>query len=182
MKTIYFTASSLDGYIADKNHSLDWLFQFKEPEGYIEKFIDTVGALAMGPTTYQWMLDHLPNFGDGVWPYKVPAYVFTSRKLPTYPNANIRFVNGDVKSVHAQMTADANGKNIWIVGGGELVGKFYDAQLLNELIIQFASVTLGGGSPLFPRQLATPLKLASVQRLAEEFVEVRYEVNYGAKA
>lgn len=59
METVYFAASSLDGYIADKNNSLDWLFQFGEPIGnYIGKFLDTVGALAMGSTTYQWILDH----------------------------------------------------------------------------------------------------------------------------
>lgn len=177
MKTIYFAASSLDGYIADKNNSLDWLFQFGEPkDNYIGKFLDTVGALAMGSTTYQWMYEQMPNFGDGKWPYQVPTYVFTSRKLPLYPNADIRFVNGDVRPVHNQMALEAKGKNIWIVGGGELVGKFYDANLLNELIIQIASVTLGSGSPLFPRQLTKPLKLQGVQRLDQEFVELRYEV------
>lgn len=153
------------------------MFQFGEPKGnYVEKFLGTVGALAMGSTTYQWMLDHMPKIGDGKWPYKVPAFVFSSRKLPAYPNADIRFVNGDVRPVHHQMALEAKDKNIWIVGGGELVGKFYDAQLLDELIIQFVSVTLGGGSPLFPRQLEKPLHLESVQRLDQEFVELRYRV------
>lgn len=177
MKTIYFAASSLDGFIADKNNSLDWLFQFGEPkDNYIEKFLDTVGALAMGSTTYQWMCDHLPGFGDGKWPYKVPTFVFTSRKLTSYPDADIRFVNGDVRSVHQQMVQEAKTKNIWIVGGGELVGKFYDAQLLDELIIQIVSVTLGEGAPLFPRQLKKPLRLESVMRLDKEFVELRYSI------
>lgn len=177
MKTIYFAASSLDGFIADKHNSLDWLFQFGEPKGnYIENFLNTVGALAMGSTTYQWMCDHLPEFGDGSWPYKIPAFVFTSRKLAPYPNADIRFVNGDVGPVHEQMVQEAKGKNIWIVGGGELVGKFYDADLLDELIIQFVSVTLGEGAPLLPRKLRRTLKLESVRRLDQEFVELRYKV------
>lgn len=177
MKTIYFAASSLDGYIADKNNSLEWLFQFGEPKGnYIEKFLAGVGALAMGSTTYQWMCDHLPDFGDGKWPYNVPTFVFTSRNLQSFPNADIRFVNGDVLPVHQQMIQEAQDKNIWIVGGGELVGKFYDQGLLDELIIQFVSVTLGGGSPLFPRQLKKPLRLESVKRLDQEFVELRYSV------
>jgi dihydrofolate reductase len=177
MKTVYFVASSLDGYIADQNNSLDWLFQFGEPKGnYIEKFLDTIGALAMGSTTYQWMLDHSSDFKDKKWPYRVPTFVFTNRKLPLYPKADIRFVKGDVGIVHQKMALETKGKNIWIVGGGELVGKFYDAQLLDELIIQFVSVTLGGGSPLFPRQLKKPLTLESVQRLDQEFVELRYKV------
>lgn len=57
-----------------------------------------------------------------------------------------------------------------------LAGKFYDAQLLNEFIIQFVSVTLGGGAPLFPRKLNKPLKLVSVQRLDQEFAELKYSV------
>lgn len=173
MKTVYFAASSLDGYIADKNNSLDWLFQFGEPkDNYIGKFLDTVGAIAMGSTTYQWILDH----SDKKWPYQVPTFVFTSRKLALFPNADIQIVKGDVRLVHQQMALAAKNKNIWIVGGGELVGQFYDAQLLDELIIQIASVTLGGGSPLFPRQLKKPLSLESVTRLDQEFVELRYKV------
>lgn len=171
MKTIYFAASSLDGYIADKNNSLEWLFQFKEPEGdYIEKFLETIGALAMGSTTYEWLLEH------GTWPYKVPAFVFTTRHLTAFPDADIRFVKGDVSPVHEKMVKEAKGKNIWIVGGGELVGKFYDAHLLDEIIVQIVSVTLGGGAPLFPRQLKEPFRLESVQRLGQDFVELKYKV------
>jgi dihydrofolate reductase len=56
-------------------------------------------------------------------------------------------VNGEVRPVHRQMTAAASGKNIWLVGGGELVGQFHDYGLLDEIIVQIASVTLGGGAP-----------------------------------
>ncbi len=177
MKTLFFGAASLDGYLADKNNSLDWLFQFGEPKDqYIEKFLDTIGALAMGSTTYQWMCDNLPQFGEGNWPYKVPAFVFTSRELKKYRDADITFVKGDVKPVHEQMMKVANGKDIWIVGGGELVGKFYDANLLDQLIIQIVSVTLGGGPALFPRHTKKPLKLESVKRIDQEFVELIYSV------
>lgn len=179
MKTIYFAASSLDGFISDKEDSLEWLFQFGEPEGnYIGSFVDTVGALAMGSTTYRWMYDNMQDFGDGAWPYKVPAFVFSNRDLPVYRDADIRFVRGDVRPVHRQMALEAKGRNIWIVGGGELAGTFYDARLLDELIIQFVSVTLGEGAPLFPRTMEKPLKLESVRRLDQEFAELRYSVRY----
>ena len=98
-------------------------------------------------------------------------------KLPAIPGADIRFTRGDVRPVHCEMVAAAGGKNIWIVGGGELAGQFYDHGLLDELIIQVASVTLGGGAPLLPRAITTPpLRLVSVTSYGEAFAELRYEV------
>jgi dihydrofolate reductase len=173
MRTIYFAASTLDGFIADKDDNLDWLFQFGEPKDqYIERFVETVGALAMGSRTYQWMLDHMAK--DQKWPYGVPTFVFSTRALPSFPGADVRFVKGDVRPVHAEMVREARGKNVWIVGGGELVGKFHDAELLDELAIQIVSTTLGSGAPVFPRHLKKPLKLLDVRRLDQEFVELRY--------
>jgi dihydrofolate reductase len=75
------------------------------------------------------------------------------------------------------MRVAANDKNIWLVGGGELVGQFYDAGLLDELILQVGSVTLGSGKPLLPRRIAfPPLRLVSLQRFGPGFAELRYEV------
>lgn len=181
MKTQYYTASSLDGFIADPEHSLDWLFQFGEDPGedYTE-FIREVGAIAMGSTTYEWLLRHQirPDSADPQpWPYEQPAWVFTSRSLPSVPGADLRFVRGDVRPVHAQMVAAAGGKNLWIVGGGELVGQFCDHGLLDELIVTLAPVTLGRGAPLLPRAITKPpLRLVSVTRYAEVFAQLRYEV------
>jgi dihydrofolate reductase len=181
MKTQYYTASSLDGFIADPRNSLDWLMQFGDPEeSSYPEFIRDVGAIAMGSTTYQWVLDnHIhPDSGNPQpWPYEQPAWVFTSRSLRTIDGADIRFVSGDVRPVHEQMVAAAGGKNVWIVGGGELAGQFYDRALLDELIVTVAAVTLGGGAPLLPRAIAKPpLRLVSVTRFGEAFVELRYEV------
>jgi dihydrofolate reductase len=81
--------------------------------------------------------------------------VFTHRDLPAIPNADIRFVQGDVKPVHDEMTAVAGGKNIWLVGGGELVGRFADEGLLDEIQLHMAPVTLGGGVPLLPRRITS---------------------------
>src|SRR3712207_5586239 len=137
MKTQYYTASSLDGYIADPRHSLDWLLQFGDVEGTsYPAFIREVGAIAMGSTTYEWLLRHQvrPDAGGSrPWPYEQPAWVFTSRALPGIPGADIRFVRGDVRPVHRQMAAAAGGKNVWLVGGGELVGQFHDHGLLDEI-------------------------------------------------
>lgn len=86
-------------------------------------------------------------------------------------------VQGDVVPVHELMKTASRNKDLWIVGGGDLAGQFYDAKLLDQLIIQLASTTLGAGAPLFPRQLSRPLKLQSVKRIGEEFVELIYDVS-----
>ncbi|HEY9448441.1 MAG TPA: dihydrofolate reductase family protein [Gemmatimonadaceae bacterium] len=181
MKTQYFTATTLDGFIADPHDSLDWLF----PLGNVEDtsyptFIKDVGAIAMGSTTYEWILRHDHSTDPDRpqrWPYEQPAWVFTSRKLPDIPGADIRFACGDVRPVHATMVKAAAGKNVWIVGGGDLAGQFYDQGLLDEIHVQIGSVTLGAGKPLLPRKIASPpLRLVSVRAIGTGFVEAVYEV------
>jgi dihydrofolate reductase len=134
----------------------------------------------MGSATYTWIVHHVVKPGSptpGAWPYHQPAWVFSSRALPRLAGADIRFVQGDVRPIHAQMRAAAQGKNLWLVGGGGLVGQFYDAGLLDELIIQIGSVTLGAGKPLLPRQITSPsLRLVSVQQYGTGLAELRYEV------
>jgi dihydrofolate reductase len=181
MKTQYYTATSLDGFIATEDDSLEWLFALGElGETSYPTFIVEVGALAMGSTTYEWMLrnsDAVVASTGSAWPYQQPTWVFTSRKLALIDGADIRFASGDVRRVHAEMQAAAGGKNIWIVGGGDLAGQFYDHGLLDELIVQVGSVTLGKGKPLFPRRALSPkLRLVSVQQLGGMMVELRYEV------
>lgn len=181
MKTQYYAASSLDGYIAAPQNSLDWLLQFGSVEGTsYPMFIRDVGAIAMGSTTYEWILRHQVHVDPvkpNPWPYEQPVWVFSSRSLPIVHGADIRFVRGDVRPVHQDMAAAAGDKNIWIVGGGELAGQFYDHGLLDELIVQVTSVTLGSGSPLLPRVITTPpLRLKSATTYGEAFAELRYEV------
>jgi dihydrofolate reductase len=181
MKTQYYTATSLDGFIADANHALEWLFQFENTTSdRYSQFMSQVGAIAMGSSTYEWILEHeiYPNSeSPQPWMYEQPTWVFSARELPTIDNANINFVKGDVQPVYEAMKAAANEKNIWIVGGGDLVGQFYDRGLLDEIIVQITSVTLGSGAPLLPRAIVNPpLKLISATALGSAFAELRYEV------
>lgn len=182
MKTQYYTASSLDGFIATEDDSLDWLFPLGDVnDTSYPSFIKEVGALAMGSSTYEWMLRHVVRPGtdkQAPWPYSQPTWVFSSRHHEPIPGAHIRFAQGDVRPVHQQMKQAASGGNLWIVGGGELVGQFYDAGLLDEVIVQVGSVTLGRGKPLLPRRIAgdSALRLTSVQRFGPGFAELRYEV------
>jgi dihydrofolate reductase len=181
MKTQYYTAASLDGFIATEQDSLDWLFPLGDlnETGY-PSFIAEVGALAMGSATYEWMLRHADEVAASTgapWPYTQPAWVFSSRSLSLVEGASIRVVRGDVRPVHAEMRHAAGSKNIWIVGGGDLAGQFYDARLLDEIIVQVGSVTLGRGKQLFPRRVTSPpLRLTSARQIGSGFAELRYEV------
>lgn len=181
MKTQYFTATSLDGFIATEDDSLDWLFPLGDVnETSYSTFIAQVGALAMGATTYEWLLNHAEKVKEDTglaWPYTQPAWVFSHRDLPIVPGADIRLVQGDVRPVHELMVNAAAGKNVWVVGGGDLAGQFYDAGLLDEAIIQIASVTLGKGKPLFPRRVTSPpWKLLSVRQIGMGFAELHYQI------
>lgn len=185
MKTQYFTATSLDGFIATEDDSLDWLFPLASlDESSYPEFIANVGALAMGSATYEWIVCNAAQVEaetGSPWPYVQPAWIFTRRELPIVDGANVRFVRGDVRPAHAEMRAAAGERNVWIVGGGDLAGQFHDAGLLDELIVQIGSVTLGRGKPLFPRRVLHPeLRLVSVRRLGTGMAELRYEVCWAA--
>jgi dihydrofolate reductase len=162
-KTQYFTATSVDGFIADPENSLDWLFEVPRDggsgaEGFRVFFAD-VGAMVMGATTYEWVyaherLDQRPGKWRE-WYGSTPTWVFTHRRLPRVPEADIRFVEGDVAPVHAETVDAADGRNVWLVGGGELVGAFADAGLLDEVLLGMQPVFLGAGAPLLPRRLTS---------------------------
>ncbi|MBF6321253.1 dihydrofolate reductase family protein [Nocardia cyriacigeorgica] len=180
MTTRYYTATSLDGYIADQNNSLDWLMAVADADtatSDVDDFLLGVGAMCMGATTYEWIAANDPpehwadNYGDR------PCWVFTHRDLPPIPGANLRFVAGDVRPIHAQMTEAAAGRDIWVVGGGELAGRFADAGLLDEVIVGIAPVTLGSGAPLLPRRiLSDRMRLVEVEQMGQ-FAKLAYRLS-----
>jgi dihydrofolate reductase len=182
-KTQYYTATTLDGFIADEHNSLDWLFEVDRDQGgehSFAGFFADVGAMAMGATTYEWVLEHDRLVDDpGKWRGyygDTPCWVFTHRALPAIPGADISFVHGDVAPVHEEMTRAAAGRNIWLVGGGDLVGQFADEGLLDEIHVGVAPVTLGSGAPLLPRRLtASRLELVDVAR-DRQFARLTYRV------
>ncbi|MCI1643853.1 MAG: dihydrofolate reductase family protein [Bifidobacterium crudilactis] len=171
MTTHFYTASSLDGFIATKQDSLEWLFaQHFDQQGPMsyESFIDNIGALVMGRSTYQWLLSH-----QDAWEYSQPTWVFTHQQLPEIEGADIRVISGDVESLFADIQASAEGKDVWVMGGGDLAGQFADAGHLDELWVQFAPVTLGSGKALLPRELKLELLDTSQN---EDFVCAHYRI------
>jgi dihydrofolate reductase len=179
--TQYYTATSIDGFIADQHNSLNWLFEVESKGAdQFRGFFAGVGAFAMGATTYEWvlanekLLDQPQSWHE--WYGDTPCWVFTHRDLPPVPGADITFVSGDARPVHEAMVSAAQSKNVWLVGGGELVGAFADQGLLDEIILGVAPVTLGAGAPLLPRRLtSSQLTLSTVER-ADQFVYLTYTV------
>ncbi len=171
-RTVYYTATTLDGFIATSDHSLEWLLSrdidAEGPMSY-QAFSRGVGACVMGANTWQWILDHDP---DG-WVPK-PTWVVTHRDFA--PSEQVRFGVADPGEVHAAMAQAADGQDLWIVGGGELAARFHDAGLLDEVWLQYAPVTIGQGAPVLPRHVE--LRLEEVAR-NRDFACARYTVDRG---
>ena len=175
-RTVYYVGSSLDGFIATADHSLDWLVsRDNDPDGPMgfTGFMTGIGAMAFGATTYEWVREHEPD-----WMPERPAWVFTHRDLTAPDGAPVTFTAGDVEAVHAQMVAAAGGRDVWVVGGGDLAGQFADRGLLDEVVVAIAPVTLGAGAPLLPRRVE--LAVTECARNGE-FVCVRYAVRRAAE-
>lgn len=175
-RTTYYTATTLDGFIADEHDSLDWLFvqphDTSGPMNY-DDFFAGIGAVCMGATTYAWILDHQVATGEA-WAYPMPSWVFTHRRFDVPDGADVRFVAGAVEPVHAEMAAAAGGKDLWVIGGGHLAADFATAGLLDEVVVSIAPVTLGAGRPLFPRPF--DLELVELDRNGA-FACARYTIS-----
>jgi dihydrofolate reductase len=190
-KAQYYCAATLDGYIAEADDSLGWLFGYDgsyegedaEPGpmtdgGSYEQFYDGVGALVSGSTTYEFVLDHLGDGGE--WPYKgKPYWVLSSRDLPVPAGeeSNVRIANATVSELYDEMMGATGGRNLWVVGGGNVASQFADEGLLDEVLLTVVPVVLGEGKPLFDRPLpGGPMQLKGTRAYKTGMVELRYEV------
>lgn len=149
MATVYYTAASMDGYIVDEKASLDWLtardIDADAPFG-IEPFMTTIGALVMGADTYEWIVANHP----GDWMYSQPSWVVTHRAGIVADGHPVQTFCGDVAELHPGLVSAAAGKDVWVVGGGNLAAQFASAGLIDDMIVAFAPCSLGAGSRLLP--------------------------------
>lgn len=183
MATIYNTATSLDGFLATTDHSLQWLFDVPgadDEESGIGDFLAGIGAMAMGSTTYEWVVEHESLLERpetwSAWYGDRPTWVFTHRDLPVVEGADVRFTRAPVPDVHAELVAAAGERDVWLMGGGDLVGQFADAGLLDRIVATVAPVTLGSGAPLLPRFITSDrLTLVSATRRGQ-FAELTYNI------
>lgn len=171
-----FIASSLDGYIAGPNESLDWLFT-DEDYGY-DEFIEQVDVLAMGRRTFETVL------GLGEWPYAGKrAFVFSRSENPPL-DPRVTYTSQKPSEWLAARYAELAGaggaehsKDIWLIGGGELIRGFLDEFLVDELIVAVHPVVLGGGIPLIPAGTHRHrLRLVSQKAFDSGLVQLHYVV------
>jgi dihydrofolate reductase len=170
MATVYYTASSLDGYIVDEADSLDWLtsrdIDAHGPFGY-DEFIATIGAVVMGSATYVWIAENQP----GAWMYEQPSWVMTRRPHIVADDHPVQVFAGDVADLHPKLVAAAQGKDVWVIGGGDVAAQFVAAGLIDEMIVSYAPCSLGAGAPVLPMRSEWELTEAAVNR---DFVCARW--------
>ena len=145
----YYTATTLDGFLADEHDSLDWLLSQPTGEQSIlpyDDFLAGVGAIVTGRSTYDWVLEH-EGVVDGAWVYTQPTFLFTHRP-PAERREGVTAVSGAPADLRAALEDAAGGKDVWIVGGGDLAAEFARAGMLDEVFVSIAPVTLGAGRPL----------------------------------
>lgn len=185
-RILFDTATTLNGYLADTNNSLAWLFAV---EGGEEPDPDLVPAdatvLVEGSTTYEWLLTesdllaHPEKWSD--FHGDKPVFVFTSRELPKPEGVDVRFVSGSVADALSALREAAGDGDIWVVGGGDLVGQFFDAGALDQIAVSIAPVTLDAGAPLLPRRIESDrLRLVSAEARGQ-FARLIYDVDSGQR-
>jgi len=169
-KVILYIASSLDGYIARADGSVDWLSLVDNQEtdyGYSE-FYARVDAIAMGSRTYEQVLD----FDD--WPYPgKPTFVFTHRPFAPIEQ-DVTLTDRSPDEFLSELDP-AGVRTLWLAGGGDLVASFMQHKLIDEYILSIIPVVLGDGIPLFKGPLPEHrLELLQSTDYAAGLVQLHY--------
>lgn len=169
-----YIATSLDGFIARENGSIDWLTKYENnPEtdyGYSE-FYASIGKVLMGRKTYEQALE----FGE--WPYREKkSYVFTRQKEPTRRENNVEFVSEDIGEFVRQLKRNTE-EDIWLVGGSQIIKVFFEENLVQDLILFVVPIILGSGIPLFDHiGKEIGFRTGRVERYENGLVKLEYEV------
>jgi len=170
-KLILYIATSLDGYIATEDDSLEWLFKIEgEGDNGYSEFYNTIDTILIGRRTYDWIMEE----EKGKFPYKnKECYIFS--KSQSGKDENVEFINQDVVSFTKKIKRLGR-ENIWLVGGGGLVQSFIKERLVDELIITIAPTLIGQGIPLFKNNdFEMELELKNIRKF-NQLVELHYKV------
>jgi len=172
-KIIVHIATSADGYIARPDGDIEWLTNRPAPRGFygMGKFERSIDAKLLGRKTYDLSLRLGATFTG-----KTRHYVFSRQPPPASVPPGVEFVTGGI-GPFAKRLREQRGKNIWMMGGGEIIAAFLDAGAIDEFVISVVPVLIGDGIPLIaPRHLDVPLRLRSVQRFPDGLVQLHYIV------
>ena len=177
-KIIVCIATSADGYIARPDGDVEWLNRRPRTVDYgLREFYPTIDTILWGRKTYDWALNYYAKMGkkEGMFDTKLANYVF-SRNPPERAAPGVRFVSEPVQAF-AQRLRATPGKQIWMMGGGELIASFLDAGEIDEFDIHVIPVFIGEGIPLIaPRHRDVPLRLLLSRNYPDGVVRLHYEV------
>ena len=177
-KIIVNIATSADGYIARSNDDIEWLTSRPAPKGFygIGKFMRSVDTKLFGRKTYDLSLQMGAKFDS-----KARNYVFSRQPLPASVPSGVEFITGDIGSF-AKRLREQRGKNIWMMGGGEIIASFLDEGAIDEFIISVVPVFIGDSIPLIARRHRNAqLGLRAVERFPDGVVQLHYDVEKTAK-
>ena len=171
-KIIVNIATSADGYVARSDGNLDWLTERPAPKGFygLPEFERSIDAKILGRKTFDRSLELGARFSaDAV------HYVFSRRPPPASVPAGVYFVTDSIGAFAERLRAQA-GKNIWMMGGGEIIGSFLDEDAIDEFIITVVPIFIGEGIPLLvPRRREVAVRLLGVQQFPDGVVQLHYE-------
>jgi dihydrofolate reductase len=175
-KIIVYIATSADGYIARPDGNVDWLNVPSKGEDYgMTDFFKTVDTVLWGRRTFDEAMGRTK--GKGGFSKSMKTYVFTHHPPSDSPYKYVQFVNEPIDEFVRRLRASP-GKDIWMMGGGGIIGSFLDAGELDEFIIHVMPVFIGEGIPLIqPRHLHTKLKLISSKAYENGVVRLHYAVD-----
>ncbi len=170
---IVHIATSADGYIARPDGDIDWLTSRPAPPGFygMNKFMKTIDTTILGRKTYEVSLTLGAPFDE-----KSRNIVFSRRAPPAKPTPGVEFVSGAIAPFVRKLKEEP-GKDIWLMGGGEIIASFLDEQAIDKFVVSVVPVFIGDGIPLIARRhRETPLKLESVESFEDGLVQLHYEV------
>jgi dihydrofolate reductase len=170
-KIVYYLAVSADGFIARPDGDVGWLDRPRRAGDYgMAAFYRTIDTVIMGRKTYEFAL----KFGQKAYAGK-KNYVFSHTLRPT-ARARVEIVSGDVGELAMKLRSE-EGKDIWLVGGGDLAAAFLDAGQLDEIVVHVIPTVIGEGIPLLqPRHRSVELRLLSTRAYRDGVVRLHYAV------
>lgn len=173
-KVIVHIGASADGYIARPDGDLEWLTARPAPKGFygMDAFMKSVDTTLLGRKTYEVSLRLGAKF-DG----KKRTFVFSRHAPPADAPAGVEFVNGAIGAFVDRLRAEP-GKDIWLMGGGDIIAAFLDEHAIDEFVVSVVPVFIGDGIPLIARRhRQVPLELRSVERFEDGLVQLHYGVS-----
>jgi len=177
-KIIVNIATSADGYIARPDGDVEWLTRRPPPKGFygIDKFAQSIDTKLFGRKTYDLSVRMGAQFDS-----KTRNCVFSRQPSPASVPSGVEFIAGGIGSF-AKRLRDQKGKNIWMMGGGEIIASFLDEGAIDEFIVSVVPVFIGEGIPLIaPRHRDVGLSLRSVQPFPDGVVQLHYNVERTTK-